>query len=192
MDYQKIELHIAQVERLITATKGKVYTGDKKLIYDNFVALFRGIKASQYKTFQLPNMEITKEGLDIVFYGIEHLSCDEPKELVYLLQRVLDDWLPGISSDYHVVVSYNNTANDFLHRGYTEERWRGLKGNFAILFKVNFTNALVQISKPRFLIDDFLGSVPVYHELGHFIFNNYNLFGDLYRDKTFYPGKLLS
>jgi hypothetical protein len=50
---------------------------------------------------------------------------------------------------------------------------------------VSYKPALIQISKPRFLFDDFLGSTPVYHELGHFIDNNFQITKNLFSNPAF-------
>jgi hypothetical protein len=127
--------------------------------------------------------------LNIVFYGIEYLNYkkekDLPKELIFCLNQVLKDWIPDALDEYFIVISYNQTLEDFYYKALSQELLRNVKLKLSILLGVEYEHSLIQISKPRFLFNDFLGSVPVYHELGHFVDYNYQITKNLFGEKTF-------
>ncbi|MBD3636591.1 MAG: hypothetical protein HUJ25_04560 [Crocinitomicaceae bacterium] len=183
MNFQKLELHISRVERSITISRNSFPNHpNKQKVYDNLISLFEGIKKSNYKAFNEDNLSNTKFILDLIFDGIQYLHyADEselPQRLIFCLDHVLDDWIPDGSKNYHVVISYNDSMDDFLFRYLTEEVVQKVDLWVSGMFGVSYKPSLVQISKPKILFDDFLGCTPVYHELGHFIDNNYQIIED--------------
>lgn len=189
MQYQKLELHLAQVERAITHFRSKFPHKKKTEIYEGLIQLFQAVKTSSYKTLSPDDLNGAKLALDVVFYGIEHLDYKNereiPKRLIYCLNEVLNDWITNGTESYYIVVSYNKTPDNFVMRAWDEGVVKQLDLYFKTLFGVGYTQSLIQISKPRFLIDDYIGSIPVYHELGHFIEKNYQVVKSLFRDRAF-------
>src|SRR5687767_8407211 len=104
MQYQKLELHLAQVERAIANLRSQFTHPKKKQIYSNLIALFEAVKKSSYKTLTADDLSIAKVALDIVFYSIEHLNYEKeneiPKRLIYCLNQVLNDWIDDAESNY--------------------------------------------------------------------------------------------
>lgn len=176
MQYPKLELQIAQVERLIAHSRSKFSNKKKEHIYDNMLLLFDNIKKSDYSKFSSEILAYTKVALNIIFYAIEFLDYKReneiPKRLIYCLNKVLDQWITDGTKKYFIVVSYNNTPDNFFVQAYNQEYLNGLNHLLKSLFKVDCPQSLIQISKPKFFINDHLSSIPVYHELGHFIDKN--------------------
>jgi hypothetical protein len=189
MQYPKLELHITQVERLIAKSRKKFFNKKKENIYNNMLLLFDAIKRSDYANFKSQELLITKHALDIVFYGIEFLDykseSEIPKRLIFCLNQLLDEWIPGGTEDYFIVVSYNKNPSDFSIRAFDQGQLITIKTMLKQVFGVDYSQSLIQISKPKFLANDYLSSIPIYHELGHFIEKNYQVVKTLSREPDF-------
>ncbi|MEO6669302.1 MAG: hypothetical protein ABIN36_07490 [Ferruginibacter sp.] len=189
MQYPKTELQITQIERLIANSRSKFSDKKKTEIYNNLLLLFNSIKKSNYRSFTPQDLFYTKIALDIVFYGIEFLDYktenEIPKRLIFCLNKVLNDWITNGTDTYFIVVSYNRTPDNFFIRGYDQGRLLTLKLLFRTLFNIDYSQSLIQISKPQFLSNDYLSGVPLYHELGHFIDRNYQIIYNFSREPDF-------
>jgi hypothetical protein len=187
MQYPKLELHIAHVERIIAKSRKKFTNKKKELIYANLLLLFNEIKNSKYSQFNSDQLASTKDALEIVFYGVHFLHYEKeshiPKRLIFCLNKVLNDWIPNGTEKYFIVVSYNNNFDDFSIRAYGEARLKAITENIKFLFNVDYTQSLIQISKPKLLANDYLSSIPIYHEMGHFIEKNYQIVIRLLKEK---------
>lgn len=186
MSYHKLELHISQVERAIAKSRKKFRSTRKSEIYQNLVLLFEKVKKSDYKVFNKELITVSRLALDLVFHGVMHLDYksegDIPKHLIHCLEKVLDDWIPGGTSNYFIVISHNKSPDQFWIRALDEEQLQQYNLYFNILFSISYKQSLIQINKPLFLFDNYLASVPVYHEMGHFIEKNYQLVKNLFRN----------
>lgn len=189
MNFQKLELHIAQVERVIRKCKKKFKDPRRQEIYDNLKVIFKKIKASEYKNYDNDTLNTLRKALNIVFSGVVNLDfnkeSDLPRELIFCLNLVLTDWIPKAVEEFFIVIAYNDTLDQFYIPIRTQESVQAIDRFLDYLFGVGYKQALITISKPRFLMDDFLGSVPVYHELGHFIDQNYQITDTIFIDKSF-------
>lgn len=190
MNYQKLELHFAQIDRTISICRHSFPNHpQKQAIYDNLIRLFNGIKSSSYKTFNIQDLDNTKFSLDVIFNGIQFLDYKEeeeiPKRLIYCLNQALNDWIPNGTNIYYIVISHNNNLTEFLFNYLDEGIVDAFNHWVTSMFSVSYKPALIQISKPKFLFDDFIGSTPVYHELGHFIDNNYQIIKNLFKNAAF-------
>jgi len=134
-------------------------------------------------------LNFTRGILNRIFIGIEHLNYknedDLAIELIAPLDMVLNEWFDN-GEEYLIVISYNNSLNNFYVSALPEEVRELVELECQQLFNSPFKQLLIQISKPKLLIDDFLGSVPVYHELGHFVDFNYQITKSIYDDKSGY------
>jgi len=189
MKYQKLELHISQVERLIAASRSKFHNKNKALIYANILKLFNGIKGSNYKSFNADELDYARAALDIVFYSVEFLDYKTenqiPKRLIFCLNKVINEWIDHGTDKYFIVVSYNNKSDDFHIRAMEQDIVFAADQLFKTMFGVGYSQSLIQISKPRYLFEDYLSSIPIYHEIGHFIEKNYQIAHALSREVTF-------
>lgn len=190
MKYQKLELHIAQIERAIILCRKEFAQNKKQEIYNNLIQLFEGIKNSPFNTFDPGLLNLTKHTLNLVFYGIQHLHYDNeseiPKRLIFCLNSVINDWITNGTEHYYVVISQNDKIDEFLMRALDEGQIDSLNKLYKGLFNCEYKQSLIQISKPKLLFDDFLGCTPVYHEVGHFIDKNYQIIKTLFLKPEFY------
>lgn len=189
MQYPKLELQITQIERLIADSRNKFSDKKKTEIYFNLLLLFKNIKNSDYLSFNSQDLFYTRLALDIVFYGVEFLDYKNeneiPKKLIFCLNKVLDEWITNGTDNYFIVVSYNRTSDNFFIRAYDQGQLTGLKLLFKSLFNIEYSQSLIQISKPKFLADDYLSCIPLYHELGHFVDKNYQITFNFSREPIF-------
>jgi len=194
MIYQKLELHIAQVERAKSHFRSSFPIQKKNEIYNDLGKLFEAIKKSAYRSFNEGDLSNTRFALDLIFYSLQHLDYNTekevPKRLIFCLEKVLNDWISNATDNYFIVISHNNSTDQFLIRAIDEGNLDVIDKYFLKMFGVGYKQSLIQISKPRSLFDDYLGSIPVYHELGHFIEKNYQIVTALFRDPSFMPGIL--
>jgi hypothetical protein len=188
MNYSKVELHIFQVEKVIDSSRKDFPEAKKQEIYDGLMELFKAVKSKDLFNLTTNELEIARDALIDIFNGIEHLhyvnASDLPIELIYCLDLAIDDWIDD-SQDYFVAVSYNNSAYNFYIIALDEQSFFRKQINYQTLFGKQYKQLLIQISKPKAVQNDFLGSNPVYHELGHFIDLNYQITRSLYRDPTY-------
>lgn len=189
MIYQKLELHIGQVEKIVSNCRKVFQDAKKQEIYNNLIKLFEGVKDSRYKSFNQDQLNLTKQALNIVFYGLQHLNYKNekniPKKLIGCLNNVLDDWIKDGTKEYLILISHNNEIANFHLRAYPEEHVDLFDKAFNVFFGTGYKQSLIQISKPKTLFNDYLASTPVYHELGHFIDFNYQITQSLFRDIDF-------
>ena len=187
MQYPKLELIITHVERLIANSRSKFSNKKKEHIYKNMLLLFTKIKNAKYSEFSSEQLAATKEALEIVFYGVEFLSyknrSEIPKRLIFCLNQALNEWIPGGAEKYFIVVSYNKKLDDFSMRAFSEAKLTLIQGNMKLLFDFDYSQSLIQISKPKFLANDYLSSIPIYHEMGHFIDRNFQIVITLVKER---------
>jgi len=180
MNYQKLELHIAQVERAIMQFRCKFHDERKQKVYDDLVDLFKKIKSSkaQYTTFNDNKLVTTKEILNEVYLGIEHLhylkTKEVPEELIFCLEVALKDWIDN-HKDFLIVTSLNRKLEEFAIYVSPKRNQDVLKQNILNLFGHNYEQSLIKINKPHLFINDFISSVPLYHELGHFVDRHFQI-----------------
>jgi hypothetical protein len=189
MQYPKLELQIAQIERLIANSRKKFSNKKKGQIYNNTLLLFNKIKTSNYMALKSEELAITKTVLHLIFYTVEFLDYKNeneiPKRLIFCLNKVLDDWILGGTNKYFIVVSYNKTPDNFFVRALDQAQINNINLYLTDLYGINYSHSLIQISKPRFLFNDYLSSVPLYHELGHFIDKNFQVTDSLSKETGF-------
>src|ERR1035437_2697498 len=119
MNYQKLELHITQIQRTIALCKNSFPNHSKKqVVYDNLIKLFNAIKKSNYHQFKIEDLDNTKGSLDIIYNGIQFLDYKDeneiPKRLIFCLNLALNDWIIDGTNKYYIVISHNNNLTEFL------------------------------------------------------------------------------
>lgn len=180
MTSNDLEFHIAQVESLITQCRSKFQTSQKEQIYSNRIQLFNSIASSKYENFDIVKLKQSSFLLNFIAREIEFLDFKSKKEIPYkliqCLNLILEDWI----DDKHLftIAFSSNSKNltDYYTPVITETTLKSLN-HVTESLGLNFVYeyGLIQISQPRFFINDFLSSIPTYHELGHFIDNNYGI-----------------
>jgi len=191
MNIRKIELHISQVQRAIDQCLSKFPENKKQENYDNLGALFNAIKQTDFSKYEgeffNQFLNNTRLLLNRIFHSIEHLHYDDvgevPVELIKPLDLVIGEWFEK-PDDYFVCISYNNR---FYIDALQESERIQYDGFCRGLFNVAYNQSLILISKPKFLANDFLASIPVYHELGHFIDYNFGITESIDNDDDYRP-----
>ena len=171
MSPELLNLHISQLARTFEKSKTNKYADDRKQSYhDSLVNLFEKIKIlDRYKLTDLEQLDL-KQILDFCFLSIEFLDdstlVNIPYEIVYCLEKALNEW--DKTDRYIIVTSLQNniTCYSFNPTLALNEPTYDL---IFVKFNIKFEQRLIQINLPRYLANDYLANVVLYHELGHFI-----------------------
>lgn len=178
MTYKTIELQILQLEESFSKSRSNIYSDKKKEThFSELHTLFIAIKKSDYKNYDAGELVLHHQILNYIFKGLEYLDNSTlniiPYEIISCLQIALDDW---ISDDKFIIVtSLSNRNLDFLFESENLEIFNNL--NLAILsrYGLKITNRLIKIVLPKTLSRDYLSTVVLYHELGHFIDTEFHI-----------------
>jgi hypothetical protein len=173
--YNILKLHLAQAEFALEKAKNNTYSDKRKEEYqDKLSLLFCEIKKSVANDDTISEAEIYdqyKRHIDFIFKSLEFLDSSTlnqiPYEIVECLDYAMKDWLTS-GNEYVIVTSLINNVGGFSFDptlAYSETIYNEIKTKYSIEFNCR----LVQINLPRALVRDYLSSVVLYHELGHFI-----------------------
>ena len=171
MSPELISLHLSQLEKAIENSKTNVYADPRKKDYhEKLLTLFEKVKSFDLVSIPpviLPQIKII---IDFCFVSFEFLDnsilTSIPHETVYCLEKALSDW--DDTNQYIIVTSLQNDLNSFSFNpvlSINESFYDFFKANFNLDFKYR----LIQINLPKYLAQDYLASVILYHELGHFV-----------------------
>lgn len=170
-----LKLHLAQAERAIRNASNNVYSDKHKQEYqDNLSVLFNAIHSNAKKDKNLSEENIYhsyKRHIDFIFKSLEFLDSSTfnqiPYEIIECLNYAMHDWL-GHDNQYIIVTSLINNVDQFSFDpslAFNDVLYDEIK----IKYEIEFPRRLVQINLPRPLSRDYLASVVLYHELGHFV-----------------------
>ena len=171
MNKKILDLNFAQLAKAWSKSKFNNYSDDKKQNHVKQLSeLYNKLKEEDFSV--LDDNDIVYRGhiIDFFFKNLEFLENSTlnlmPFEMVECLKYALADWLdnPG---DYIIVTSL---VNDFY--SYSFDAFLAVDDYYNLIHQVyglSFTHRLIQINIPRFLVRDYLASVVLYHELGHFV-----------------------
>lgn len=171
MSPELLNLHISQLSRTFDKSKTNNYSDERKQKYhQSLVELFDKIKSQDLSNLDYPKQCELKDVLDFCFLSIEFLDnstlVNFPYEIVYCLEKALNEW--DTSDKYIIVTSLQNNIYS-----YSFNPILALNESIYILiensYNVIFSNRLIQINLPKYLANDYLANVVLYHELGHFI-----------------------
>lgn len=177
MDYQKLELRLAELEKALYHTRTNKYSDGKKTEYhDKVVTLVHELKKCSFKSFKKDDLELYRIFLEVIFQWVEFLDNSTlnliPFEIVSCLNKVLEEWIDDFN-DYIILTSLTNKLEDYSFQ-YIDD------ADLAIFIRlardqhnINFDKKLIQINLPRYLVYDNLANVVLYHEIGHFIETKY-------------------
>ncbi len=174
-------LHLSQAEKACQRTRVNQYSNTKREKYHHFLEQL--ISKISEKTDSVAYDETSfkdyKLQLDFVFKSLEFLDSSThnliPYELVHCLEHAMRDWLLEDEADKYVIVtSLVNDVNKFsfdpsisIKRDYIDSLNR--------TFDLSPPCFLVEMSLPKSLSRDYLSMVVLYHELGHFIDEKYQI-----------------
>ncbi|AIM39131.1 hypothetical protein KO02_22445 [Sphingobacterium sp. ML3W] len=164
-------LQFSEVEELISKTRGDTYSDNNKAIYhDNLIKLFDGIKAQDLSALSEDEIKEVRSYIKFIFNCLVFLRDSTlnsiPFEIVRCLNNAMEDWVKigdfiivtGLTKDLYAFSFFlDYTRNDVFYQ------------SIKIKFGVEFKQKLVQINLPITLCKDYISTVPLYHELGHFI-----------------------
>lgn len=172
MNYRTIELQLLQLEESFSKSRSNIYSDKKKEThFTELFSLFNAIKTSDYKTFDVNEIELHFEVLRYIFKGLEFLDNSTlniiPYEIISCLELALDDWITD--DNFIIVTSLSNKNLDFLFESENEEFFNNLNFHINIRYGLSITNRLIKIVLPKVLSRDYLSIVALYHELGHFV-----------------------
>ncbi len=179
MDYKTIELHLMQLEESFSKSRSNIYSDKRKEDhFQELYGLFQKIKEDDYKSFDELDIQKHSYLLNIIFTGLEYLDNSTlnitPYEIVSCLEFALNDWID--EDNFIIVTSLSNKKTDFyLETSLNEESFKLLNEFIKKKYSLTITNRLIQISLPKVLSRDYLSSVVLYHELGHFVDNQLNI-----------------
>ncbi len=164
-------LQLYQAETLITNSRKYNFSDTQK---DNYLKkleeLFKGIKKSIEQGFDDAKIFEKKSHLDFIFKSLEFLKDSTlntiPFEVVGCLNKAMSDWIDA--QKFIIVTSLQNNLYSFsydLSYAMNKNFYQSLETEYGVVFD----QKLVQINLPLTLSKDYLSSVALYHELGHFV-----------------------
>jgi len=177
MSPELIRLHLSQLKKAIIKSETNKYADNRKQEYhDNILTLFERIDSLDFSKCSISELIHYKYIIDFCFISIEFLDNSIltviPHEIVYCLEKALSDW--DDTNKYIIVISLSNDLNGFWFNSMLslkEIYYDIFKADFSIFFK----HRLIQITLPKYLSQDYLANVVLYHELGHFIDQRYGI-----------------
>lgn len=172
MNYKTIELQLLQLEESFSKSRSNIYSDKKKEIHFlELFKLFKCIKASDYSSFTIDEINSHFQILTYIFKGLEFLDNSTlnviPYEIISCLQIALDEWIKD--DDFIIVTSLSNRNLEFYFESDDLEFFNNLNSYIFNLYELNITNRLIKIVLPKSLSRDYLSIVVLYHELGHFV-----------------------
>lgn len=184
-------IQLAHAKQATSRARNNRYSDLKKQLYqDTLLALFDKVEAHVNTDLdRLTDAQIydgPKKHLDFIFKSLEFLDNSTlnqiPYEIVACLEQAMEDWLDKNNpADRFIIVT--SLINDV--GGFSYERWlaiddalyRDIEAQYPDIF---FRHRLVQINLPRAFARDYLATVVLYHELGHFIDHKHSIAHKLY------------
>lgn len=166
-----LELHFSQLQFEWNNSKYNSYSDNRKHEYHE--RLSRIIEKLEKEDFNSLNVsEITQRWYVIFFVtkSLEFLNNSTtsqiPFEIVAVLEKALNDW--SSTDEYIIVTSLVNSMNGFSFDN-SLMFFEFIYKDIELLYNEKFDKKLVQINVPLITSRDYLASVVLYHELGHFI-----------------------
>ncbi len=185
MSPELVSLHICQLSRAIERSKTNKYSDKRKQDYHTQLSkLVEEICKLDLNLLKTNEQKALKFVLDFCFHSIEFLDnstlVNIPHETVFCLENALNEWHG--SDEYIIVTSLQNNLNSFsfnptlaLNQNYYDI--------ISIWFGIDFKHRMIQINLPKYLSQDYLANVVLYHELGHFIDFKYKIISRLASSK---------
>lgn len=185
MNYKLLELHFSQLVKVWHKSKNNVFSDTSKQEYNNQLKIiFEYLKKEDFSKLSENDIELRHVTIDFFFKSIEFLDNSTanliPYEIVECLKFALGEWIDD-SDKYIIVTSLKNNVQEFsfdptlafgMNRYYELEK----------TYNATFERKLIQINLPKYLSRDYLSSVVLYHELGHFVDLKHRITDAIYND----------
>ncbi|MBT9392964.1 hypothetical protein KLP40_07305 [Hymenobacter sp. NST-14] len=173
MDRRILDLNFAQLSKSWAKSKFNNYADQKKQEHIKQLSeLYEKLKQEDFSQLDIDDITQRSYIIDFFFKNLEFLENSTlnliPFEIVECLRYALHDWLDAPDS-YIIVTSLVNNL-----MSYSFDPMLAIDFYYPIVktvYGLEFTHRLIQINIPRFLVRDYLASVALYHELGHFVDN---------------------
>ncbi|MDV4100261.1 hypothetical protein CMT19_04285 [Elizabethkingia anophelis] len=175
-----LNLLINQIEEQFSNSRSNVYSDNKREEhFANIYEVFSAIKSlNTHGTVLEVDMPSFKQILqNVILSDLQYLDSSTlnviPHEIVQCLQLALKDW---IDDDNLILSTYlSNNFNDFYFAPHPNKEYFD-QVNFFLQTKSipKIKYRLIRISLPKILSRDYLSTVALYHELGHFVDFEYN------------------
>ncbi|MCA6362391.1 MAG: hypothetical protein IM638_05095 [Bacteroidetes bacterium] len=172
-----LSLHFAQLNKAWQKSRYNKYSDREKQEYHNRLdELFVKIKDVDFTSLHNETIYIYKNAIDFLFKSIDFLDSSTlnliPFETVECLSHALNDWKRN--NDRFIIAT--NLVKNLSGYSFDPSLVRGdiyelIKHEFGVKFNAK----LIQINVPVYLSRDYLASVVLYHELGHFINEHYQI-----------------
>lgn len=187
--YYLLQLHLSQAELTLHKAKNNSYSDERKEAYqaklnELFEAVLKDVTEKQASLVDKDIYTSYKRHVDFIFKSLEFLDSSTlnqiPYEIVECLNYAMQDW-QVVTDKYIIVTSLINDVLGFSFDpslAFDEFLYAEIKTKYAIEFEYR----LVQINLPKVLSRDYLASVVLYHELGHFIDTRFSFTDSLTRD----------
>jgi hypothetical protein len=184
MDKRILDLNFAQLSKAWSKSKFNNYSDAKKQRHvQQLHELYNSLKVEDFSSLKVNDVAQRSYVIDFFFKNLEFLENSTfnliPFELVECLKYALGDWLDNPES-YIIVTSLVNNL-----MSYSFDPILAIDFYPPILkavYNLEFDHKLIQINIPRFLVRDYLASVVLYHELGHFIDSFYDITSRIAQD----------
>lgn len=133
--------------------------------------VFQKLTNEDFDSFSQNDIRLRKDIIEFMFSSIEFLDhsilTTIPFEIVTCLEVALKEWLKSEFDDFIIVTSLKNRVTDFSFdpKLALSDTGKVIKA----LYDTALSRKLIQINLPKYLANDYLSNVILYHELGHFV-----------------------
>ncbi len=178
MDPKLVQLYFSKLENLIENLRGNQYSNERLNKYqENLFNLFEVLKnridSDSFLSCKNDELISLNKILQFVHSSIIYLDDSTlnqiPYETVHCLEQALSDW----TDEEYIIVTSLQYNTYFFHGllAFWDEIYQLIKFNF----NIEFESKLIQISIPKYDVNDYLLNIVLYHELGHFIERKYKI-----------------
>ncbi|WP_313098256.1 hypothetical protein [Epilithonimonas sp.] len=174
-----LNLLINQIEEQFSRSRSNVYSDNKReKHFLNIYEVFSSIKELNISSsISASENPAYKQILQYIISDLQYLDSSTlnviPFEIISCLELALKDW---IDEDNLILSTHlSNDYNDFYFFPNPNREYFNQINSFLIaksIAKIEYR--LIKISLPKLLSRDYLSTVALYHELGHFIDFEYN------------------
>ena len=173
IDPRLLELHFSEISNEWATASLNCYSNAKKLHYHEQLGRLYGVLAQlDFHVLSDAELKEVKGMLDFFTASLTYLKNSTintvPYELIYALRCAMKDWIGKDAENYILVTSYADYCILYtlaLFQDYQCMEFQGIK----------FPSRLIQICLPKANEKNYLSNVALYHELGHFIAEKYNI-----------------
>lgn len=172
-----LQLQLEEVGQLLSNSREDTYSDSHKQTYhQNLISLFDKIKEADLDKIA-DSYEILrfKTYLEFILSSITLLKDNTlntiPYEIVLCLKDAMEDWIDP--NEYIIVTGLEKELYSFSYS--LDSSTELLYKDIQLKFGLTFEKKLVKINLPFTISKDYFCTVPLYHELGHFIDNELSI-----------------